>query len=81
MGPREVQEWLQLGASPRATIALHKASRALALLRGRDFVTWDDVKKVAPWVLRHRLLLSYGALAQGVTTDQLIHKLLEAAFG
>lgn len=80
-GLGEVQEWLQLGASPRATIALHKASRAMALLRGRDFVTWDDVKKVAPWVLRHRLLLSYGALAQGVTTDQLIHKLLEAAFG
>ena len=69
--------WLDYGASPRATIALDRCSRALAWLEGRDFVTPDDVRAVAHDVLRHRLILSFEAEAAGITTNQVIDKLLE----
>ncbi len=68
---------LQYGASPRATIALDRAARALAWLAGRDFVTPDDIQRVAHDVLRHRLLLSFEAEAGGMTTDAVVDKLLE----
>ena len=69
--------WLDYGASPRATIALDRCSRALAWLEGRDFVTPDDIRAVAHDVLRHRLILSFEAEAAGITANLVIDKLLE----
>lgn len=68
--------WIEYGGSPRATIALDRCSRAHAWLNGRDFVSPDDVQAVAADVLRHRLLLSFEAEANGVTTEQVINELL-----
>jgi MoxR-like ATPase len=76
--PSEDQaRWLEFGGSPRATIALDLCSRALAWLSGRDFVTPEDVQAVAHDVLRHRLILSFEAAAQGVTPDQVIDALID----
>jgi MoxR-like ATPase len=72
----EFERWLQYGASPRASIALDRCARARAWLHGRDFVTPEDIQSVAPDVLRHRLILSYEAEAEGVTADRLIGELL-----
>ena len=69
---------IEYGASPRATISLAQASRAHAFLRGREFVTPDDVKAMAPDVLRHRVLLTYEAEAENVTSDQVITRVLDA---
>ena len=69
---------IEFGASPRATIALAQASRAHAFLRGRDFVTPDDVKAMAPDVLRHRVLLTYEAEAESVTSDEVVARVLDA---
>ena len=69
-------QYLELGASPRASIALAQAARATALLDGRKAVTPDHVKAVAHSVLRHRLILTYYAEAEGVTPDQIIDELL-----
>jgi MoxR-like ATPase len=71
----ELAPQISLGASPRATLGLLSAGRALALLRGRPFVVPQDVYDVAPDVLRHRILLSYDAIAQNVTPDQIIERL------
>src|SRR6266404_4226240 len=65
-----------LGASPRATLGLLAAGRALALLRGRRFLVPQDVADVAPEILRHRLILTYDALADGVTSDDVIGRVL-----
>jgi MoxR-like ATPase len=65
-----------LGASPRATLGLLAAGRALALLRGRRFLVPQDIADVAPEVLRHRPILTYDALAEGVTTDDVINQVL-----
>ena len=73
----ELGQWLDYGASPRATIALDKCSRALAWIEGRDFVTPDDIRAVAHDVLRHRLILSFEAEAGGINANQVIDKLLE----
>ncbi|WP_299593093.1 MoxR family ATPase [uncultured Microbulbifer sp.] len=73
----ELASWLDFGASPRATIALDRCSRAYAWLAGRDYVTPDDVMAIAPDVLRHRLLLSFEAEAAGASADQVIHRLLQ----
>ncbi|MFD1217795.1 MULTISPECIES: AAA family ATPase [Microbulbifer] len=73
----ELASWLDFGASPRATIALDRCSRAYAWLAGRDYVTPDDVMAIAPDVLRHRLLLSFEAEAAGANADQVIHRLLQ----
>ena len=69
--------WIEYGGSPRATIALDRCSRALAWLRGRDFVSPDDVQAVVHDILRHRLILSFEAEANGVTKDQVIDSLLQ----
>ncbi|ATD10010.1 MULTISPECIES: MoxR family ATPase [Pseudoalteromonas] len=69
--------WIDYGASPRATIALDKCSRAHAWLQGRDFVTPEDIQAVVHNVLRHRIVLSYEAQADGITKDQVISKILE----
>jgi len=75
-GLDHLKKLIQYGVSPRATLALHHASRAHAFLNQRHFVTPDDVKAVAVGILRHRLLLSYEAEAQDITTDQIIFKIL-----
>ncbi|MBF0614328.1 MAG: MoxR family ATPase [Magnetococcales bacterium] len=68
---------IQYGASPRATIALDRCARAHAWLAGRDYVTPDDVRALAPDVLRHRLLLTFEAEARGETPDRFIARLLQ----
>ena len=68
---------LEFGASPRASLALDRCSRAKAWLDGRDFVTPDDIQEIVHDVLRHRIGLSYEAEAQGLTKDQFINELLE----
>jgi MoxR-like ATPase len=73
---RELAGWIEYGGSPRATIALDRCARAHAWLRGQDYVSPDDVQAVAGDVLRHRLLLSFEAEANGVTPDQVINELL-----
>jgi MoxR-like ATPase len=67
---------IEFGASPRATIALAQASRAHAFLRGRSFVTPDDIKAIAPDVLRHRVLTTYEAEAEEVTSDDIVSRVL-----
>lgn len=66
------------GASPRASVALQSCARALALLRGKVFVSPDEVKQIAPDVLRHRILPSFEAEARGVTSEQIINTLLKS---
>ena len=74
---RESQgEMIQNGASPRATLALNLAARGHALLRGRAYATPQDVKEVVHDVLRHRILLTYEAEAEGVTSDKVVDKIL-----
>jgi MoxR-like ATPase len=73
----DLAKWIHLGGSPRATLALDRASRAYAWLQGRDHVEPDDVKAIAPDCFRHRLQLSYEAGADGKTTDDVIAALLK----
>ncbi len=72
----ELSGWIEYGGSPRATIALDRCARAHAWLHERDFVSPDDVQAVAADVLRHRLLLSFEAEANGITPDRVIRELL-----
>jgi MoxR-like ATPase len=74
---KQLREWIQIGASPRGTIGLDKSSRAIAWLRGRDFVSPDDVQAVAHDVLRHRIILSYAAQAEGVKADKVLDRIVE----
>jgi len=69
---------IEFGASPRATLSLAQASRAHAFLRERAFVTPDDVKAIAPDVLRHRVLTTYEAEAEEVTSDAIVSRILAA---
>jgi MoxR-like ATPase len=75
-GLDELAPLIEFGASPRATIALAQASRAHAFLRGRAVVTPDDVKAIAPDVLRHRVLTTYEAEAEEVTSDEIVSRVL-----
>jgi MoxR-like ATPase len=68
---------VQVGASPRGSLALLKLSRASAALDGRDFVTPEDVKAIGPDVLRHRLVLSYEAEAEEVTAEHIVRRVFE----
>jgi MoxR-like ATPase len=72
----ELKRLVRIGASPRATINLTLAARACAVLEGRDHVTPDDIKLIAPDVLRHRVLLTYEAEAEEVTTESIVQTLL-----
>jgi MoxR-like ATPase len=74
-GP-EHAEYISFGASPRGPISITLASRALALIRGRDYATTDDVRALAKDALRHRLVLSYSALAEGITADRILDSVL-----
>lgn len=69
--------WLEFGASPRATIALDKCARAHAWLSGRDYVGPDDIQAMVHNTLRHRILLSYEAEAEGITADQVLDLIVE----
>jgi MoxR-like ATPase len=72
----ELAGWIQYGASPRASLAFDRCSRALAWLEGRDYVSPEDVQQLAQEVLRHRILLTYHAEADGISTDRVINELL-----
>ena len=72
----QLGNWIDTGSSPRASIALHRSSRASAWLEGRDHVTPDDVRSVLHAVMRHRLILSYDALADRVSPDQVIDEII-----
>jgi MoxR-like ATPase len=75
-GLAEVADALAFGASPRASINLVRAARALAFIRGRDYVLPQDVVDLTPDVLRHRLVLTYDGIAGGVTPEAIIERLL-----
>ena len=77
-GLKDMKRYLQFGASPRASINLIEGARSLAFLRGRNYALPEDVTDMAPDVLRHRLMLSYEALADAQTPDMLIHRILAA---
>jgi MoxR-like ATPase len=73
----DLARWIQVGASPRGGLALDKCARSRAWLRGRDHVLPEDVQDVAPDVLRHRIIASYEADADGISNDDLVSKILE----
>jgi MoxR-like ATPase len=75
-GLSRMADLISVGASPRATISLFRASKAQAFLRGRGFVTLEDVKSIMHLVLRHRLILNFEAEAENVTTDDVIKEIL-----
>ncbi|MBV8711533.1 MAG: AAA family ATPase [Solirubrobacterales bacterium] len=77
-GLGELTPMIEFGASPRGPIGLVQAARVLALLRGRGHVVSDDVRDLAADVLRHRIVLSYDALSEGVTADELLERVLTA---
>jgi MoxR-like ATPase len=76
-GVRDVARFMSFGASPRASINLIEAGRALAFLRGRDYVLPEDLTDLVPDVLRHRLVLSYEAMSEGLSADDLIRRLMQ----
>ncbi|WP_353661961.1 MoxR family ATPase [Hydrogenimonas sp. SS33] len=76
-GLESIEKWIMYGASPRASIDLYKASRAQAYLRGKDFVSPVDIAYVAKEILRHRIILSYEAEAEEISSDLIIDKVLE----
>lgn len=76
-GLSDYASYVRYGVSPRATIALYKAAKAYAFIKGRQFVIPDDVKSVATVTLRHRLVLTYQAEADGITADNIIKKVLQ----
>jgi MoxR-like ATPase len=77
IGLRDVAGWVSYGASPRASLGLIAAGRAMALMRGRDYVLPQDVLDIAPDVLAHRLVLSYDAIADGVPAIHAVRRILE----
>jgi MoxR-like ATPase len=77
-GVQELAPMIEFGASPRGPIGLVQAARVLALLRGRGHVVPDDIRDLAADVLRHRIVLSYDALSEGVSADEVLEQLLAA---
>ncbi|MDA3628754.1 MoxR family ATPase [Saccharopolyspora sp. WRP15-2] len=76
-GLSDIASWVSYGASPRASLGIIAAARALALVRGRDYVLPQDVVDVVPDVLRHRLVLSYDALADGIPVEHIVNRVLQ----
>ena len=72
----DLADWVQYGASPRATITLDRCARAHAWLDGKDYVGPEDVQAIAFDALRHRIILNYEAEAEGITTDRVVEELL-----
>jgi MoxR-like ATPase len=77
-GLEELEAYIEFGASPRASIDMYKAARAIAYLKGQDFVSPIEIAYIAKEILRHRIILSYEAQAEEVTTDEIIEKILAA---
>ena len=77
-GMPDVAQLIQYGASPRASLGIVRATRALALLRGRDYALPQDLQDVAPDILRHRLVLSYDALADDVPADHIVARIMQS---
>ncbi len=77
-GLSDMAEYIEFGASPRASIDLYKASRAVALIRGKDYVTPVDIADVLHDVLRHRIILNYKAEAAGLTSDDIVKSIQKA---
>ncbi len=77
-GLDSIKHYIEFGASPRASIDMYKASRAIAFLKGQDFVSPIEIAYISREVLRHRIILSYEAQAEGITQDYLIEKVLKA---
>ncbi|MDP3522595.1 MAG: MoxR family ATPase [Hydrogenophaga sp.] len=75
-GLKDLSRFITFGASPRATIGLTEGARALAMLRGRSYALPEDMVDLVPDVLRHRVVLSYEALAEGLTADQVVDKIM-----
>ncbi|MCH9641934.1 MAG: MoxR family ATPase [Actinomycetia bacterium] len=76
-GMPDAKAWIAYGASPRASLGIIAASRALALVRGRDYVIPQDVVEVIPDVLRHRLVLTYDALADDISSETVVNRILQ----
>ena len=76
-GAAELEVFVRFGASPRATISLALAAKALAFMEGRSFVTPQDVKNIGPDVLRHRVIVSYEAEAENVSSDEVVQRIFE----
>ncbi len=76
-GLAELEEFIQFGASPRVSIDMFKAVKAMAFMRGKEYVTPIDVAYIAKELMRHRIVLTYEAEAEGITTDEIIQKVLE----
>ena len=76
-GLDELKDYIQFGASPRVSIDMFKAVKAMAYLRGKDFVTPVDIAYIAKEIMRHRIVLTYEAEAEGITTDEIIQRVLE----
>lgn len=76
-GLSEIKNYIQFGASPRVSIDMFKAVKAMAFMRGKDFVTPVDVAFIAKELMRHRIVLTYEAEAEGITTDEIIQRVLE----
>ena len=77
-GLDEIKDFIQFGASPRVSIDMFKAVKAMAFMRGKDFVTPVDVAYIAKELMRHRIVLTYEAEAEGISSDEIIQKVLEA---
>ena len=77
LGMNDVKSWISFGASPRASLGIIAASRSLALVRGRDYVIPQDIVEVIPDVLRHRLVLTYDALADEISSEVVINRILQ----
>lgn len=76
-GLLDVDQWIRIGASPRATVNFPKACRARAFIKGRDHVSLEDVRAMAYPILRHRLILNYEAEAENISPDQIIEIILK----
>ncbi len=77
-GLKNIKDYIEFGASPRASIDMYKASRAVAYIKGQDFVSPIEIAYIAKEILRHRIILSYEAQAEGITQDMIIEKVLAA---
>jgi MoxR-like ATPase len=77
LGMNDVKSWISFGASPRASLGIIAGARSLALVRGRDYVIPQDIVEVIPDVLRHRLVLTYDALADEISAEIVINRILQ----
>ncbi len=77
-GLKDIKKYIEFGASPRASIDMYKAARAVAYIKGQDFVSPIEIAYIAKEILRHRIILSYEAQAEGITQDSIIEKVLTA---